>query len=463
MTIQRLIGIQDSVRYVEDLKKSGKQDVQKFFDEAIQIIHKENEEIQQRNNALPWIIRFLNPVIKFLSCGSINLCLEELQSLNLVLEKIDSIKKAMAAVPEIEQTWRLDYDQIKERYEASKPSKEKAANSIQRCWRSHLRRKISRNKQTYESWRANAIVKNESDPINAAAKLLFAFKPTHYTFTHGQSIYNTVITATMNFLTERFKPEFIKPDLIHFRVPGTITDEPNVHKFLNNNKSFQDSEEQIAAQLLSVDGYIFSTEYTNSAHWYYVYNNCCFFSKMPKKPIEKLVQDDFIVDRFINRIHYIASSQKSWRGSLYSILIPKKIQDNPDTKIVYTSIAFGTPHIDQSIEFLESHQKYDCEKVVQFRILLNGLSKYPGIRVFRKNHLSEKENQIIMEKVKAETDVLYLYSILLNLKAPITQEKLKVVQTLLNQHNNILDKETLTYLKGKIGKFIAGTVLEAML
>ena len=455
MTVEGILRFQTPQEFISELKKGGTTNLQKIFDDAIQNIQKQNEEILKRNAAKPWYIHFLN----FITCGSINF-FEKEHSLKFIAEEINQIKNEIfRTVPEIEQVWREDYEDIKLKEQALEAHKSICASKIQRTWRCHFRRKLNKNKQTYESWKADAIVNKHSDPITAASRLMHAFKPTHYTFTHGQSIFSTVITATINCLTERFKPESVRPALIHFRIPGSLPNHPNVSKFLEKNPKFEDSQPEISAQLLSVDAFINSTEYTNSAFYYYRFNTYCFHQSFPSEPIKGLVPEEFIANRYIERIKNIANAQKSNIGSLYVLLIPKKTQENPETKIAYTSIAFGTPYYDQSIEYLERHQAEHCNSYTQFRILLNGLSLYPGIRVYRKNHLTNAENENIRTSVMAETDLLYAYSILLNLKAPITKEDLQIVKAIFIQHSDKLDKETVNYLKNKVGAFLEGTFL----
>ena len=472
MTINGVIHLQDPKLFIEALKKGGTISLQQLFDDAIKTIQTQNEDILKRNAEKPWYIRFLNPLINFFSCGCVTL-LEQPLSLNPLQLNINTIQKAILSIPELEQTWRPDYKKILARLEASKTiqrgfktfikkqedafrTRESSAMKIQRKWRANLRNKLKKTGETYEAWRANTILSRNSDPIQTAVKFREAYKASHYTFTHGQSLFNTVITTTINHLTERFKPEFAHPMNIHFRIPGTITCHSNTQDFIQKNHNQSDHQSHIASQLLCADAFIHSQAQGESAHYYYTNNSNVVLRNIPADPILALVPDPIIVEKYIQKISSIAQeySSKSVHGSLYTILVPKKFQANPNTQVAYASHAYGIPHRDQSIAFLDNHQNDNCNSFTQFRLVLSVLMRTPGVRVFRKNHLSSEENSTMLKKVKAETELLYAYSVLLDLRSPISEAQYNTVLKILITYNRSIDHESLKLILKKIRPYL---------
>ncbi len=474
MTVNGVIHLQDPNLFIEELKKGGTICLQKLFDDAINTIQKQNEDILKRNAEKPWYIRFLNPLLNFFSCGCVTL-LEKPLSLNPLQQNINTIQTAILSVPEMDQTWRPDYKKILERLEASKTiqrgfktfikkqedafrAREVYATKIQRKWRANLRNKLKKTGKTYEAWRADSILSRNSDPIQTAVKFREAYKASHYTFTHGQSLFNTVITTTINHLTERFKPEFAHPMNMHFRIPGTITCLSNTQDFIQKNpmQSNFDHQPHISSQLLCADAFIHSQLQGESAHYYYTTNSNAVVRNISADPILALVPDPIIVEKYIQKINSIAQeyTSKSVHGSLYTILVPKKFQANPDTQVAYASHAYGIPHQDQSTAFLDNHQNDNCNNFTQFRLVLSVLMRTPGVRIFRKNNLSLEENSTMLKKVKAETELLYAYSILLNLRSPISESQFNTVLKILITYNRSIDQESLKLILKKIRPYL---------
>ncbi|MFN4174221.1 MAG: hypothetical protein ACK4HV_03860, partial [Parachlamydiaceae bacterium] len=371
MTIDAILHLESPKQFIDRLKEGGTVNLQELFDKAIKKIQDENEDIQKRNAEKPWYIRFLNPLINFFSFGCFTL-LEKPRTLSVLQEKINAIKNEILSLPEKEQTWRPDYKDILMRVEASKTiqrefktylrKRESSAIKIQRKWRANFRNKLKKSHQTYEAFRANAILQMHSDPLKAAIKFRDTYKPTHYAFTHGQSIINTVNATAINELVKRFKPEYHHPLGFNFRVPGSIPHVKNTSDYFANNPNLNDSTAEISAQVMSVDAYVHSKVYGESAYSWYAQNSNARISTLPDKPILSLVQDHDLVQRFIQKISSISIeySQKTHIGSLYTILVPRKIQDNPTTAVAYAALAFGYRHINNSIEFLNAHQEDVC-------------------------------------------------------------------------------------------------------
>lgn len=484
MTVDGIINLTNTYEFITSLKDKGTKDLQKLFDEAIQSIHHQNKEIQERNDKIPWYIH----VLDFITCGAFSL-LEETVSLKKVLNNIDQIRHAILSVPHIEQTWRADYNDIKKRFDSSKTiqagfkqfiknrrhasrniqrgfkgflqkQEEKNARpaiSIQRKWRAHFRNKLKNSHQTYEAWRANAILQKYPDPLEAARKFRDTYRSTHYAFTHGQSNINAVNAVAINGLVKKFQPQHSHPLSLNFRVPGSIPFNKNSADYLAKNRSFKDDLVQISAQIMSVDAYLHSKIYAESAYFYYSNNSNIRISYLPLEPVVYLVQDNILAQKFIQKITSIGLEYhpKSKQGNLYTILVPKKIQENPNTQVAYAAYGYGIPHENNSIEFLESHQHDICQNFTQYRLVVSALNQSPGIRVYRQNHLTQQDNALILNRITIEVELLYTYYILNSLRRAITESQFTEAIDTLKKHSDQIDSESLNYVLNNARNFLS--------
>lgn len=297
---------------------------------------------------------------------------------------------------------------------------------IQRAWRSHFRRNLENRGVTFEAWRTNVAVKRLDTPIARALAIKQIYKSSHYVFTHGQSLYNSVVTIAINQLAQFFTPANSHPLNIQFRIPGSIPHTDNVQSFFNKHgKKFGDNT--ISAEILSVDAYFYNETAFESARYYYR-SNCNVSSEIAEAPFLKLLPNSYLVGKFIKKLSEIRSDirKESDQGALYAICVPKKSLNSPNT-FGYASGPNGVP---EDEDYLDDLQNDNANKGVhQYRLLTSRLSTEPGVRVFSFNNLTEEKNRKYKERIYSAVKEFRLMALLYKLdKIPNRSEMYEIME-----------------------------------
>lgn len=411
MLIQGILEQKNPRDLAVELKKGSPQ---KIFDEAIQMIAKDNENIVNRNNARSCIVKWLDPILNYLTRGRISL-LEKTRDSAPIHDHIKKIKLHLSAL------------------------------TLQRKWRFNLRNKLAQRRITFEEFCLKAIKKRGLSPIEQAFAIKNFYSETHYAFTHGMGLPNWAILFMLNKAIELFKPESVLPHHLYFRMPGILKRYPNIDVFLKENQITNDHDSEVRPHLLSVDANLHSTTFNESAQHFYKQNQNEIIA-LPREALLKLLPDREIVDHFLECIHVIASPlDHEPSGNLFVILIPRPLQDDEKSKIAYASKPYGIPVKDQTSAQLEYHQRNPSSGYHQYRLVLSAMEQKRGIRIFCKNDLPKQREQELKARIENEISLFYAYSILVKLERPLTQEEEDKVIEILQRttpDKHILDKLT---------------------
>lgn len=433
MTIEGIVRGESPQEFLTKLSNVDEGDIQNLFNAAITHSLKHNQEIEKLRNRSYLIEILIYQILSFITFGYYS----PLKTISIayVESNINKIQLAIRETPLEKQTWKTKSD-LARTFSTTK---------IQRAWRSCIRRKIQANKSTYEQWRAEALRRKNSDPVMAANATLKAYRETHYTFTHGQSLGNSIITMLINNLSKLFSPENYHKLNIQFRIPGTVPPVKNIDQFFSKHNYNVPSDEVIASEVLSVDANINREKIGESARTFYR-SNSNITSNVPTFALLKLLPNEFIVNRFASSISRVAEAfqKEHLYGTLYAICVPRNIIEDKETNLAYCSEPYGTPTKTQAAQILDDHQKNKRARY-QYRLLTSALSTTAGIRTFAFNHVAKDRNREYENKIQAFSNLFYAYTCLFNLKPNNPKELMKIIEILRN-NKQYADYETIEYL-----------------
>lgn len=288
----------------------------------------------------------------------------------------------------------------------------KAAFIIQNAWRSHFRKKLLKEKTTYEEWQIKKLQSKWLDnPLKEQKRLrhfryysfeeLFVrhnkrdcevalrnivgriqevkefYRNTHYVFTHGQSLSISLINQAIKEALCLFTPRFYHPLAPSFRIPGTVPHTATITDFFKkyNVDSPIFNNNSINIELLSVDSYLWNmNSYQSALDFLCMNDNICTIhdpDKLKKLFLSILthyVANDFICANLAEKFNQLNTQiqSESKIGVLYAICIPKVLVQDPKRNFVYRAHPLGircschpANHI-PILEQLQNNQTHPC-------------------------------------------------------------------------------------------------------
>ena len=418
MTVSKVLHCTNHTAFVQETRL-GRLELQNLFNEAI--CHALNNNKQFLNSSLP--ARIIARIINTATFG-IFFKIYSIPALEEKFKSIESERKKLGAI-----------------------------TNVQKRWRARLRTKLKNEKKTFEAWRIEKIKSKRHHPYIAAQKVKEIYSESHYTFTHGQAIKNYFYSLFITQLTKEFKPNYYNSLNVQFRVPETVPPVKNIAEFKIKYPAVT-NDAVIAEELLSVDAN-FTSEATQESARYFYEKNTNIAVSISTKPLYHFIPDNIIVTQFAAILEqYCASiSNESLAGAFYTISIPKKLIQNPETTFIYTSKPYGIAARDsaQTTKTLEDHLEGN-DKRFQYRVLTSPLSLHKGVRAIPHNHLSNDKNKLYETYAEILGFMFKLYSCLYTIENATPETKEWIIRTAVN-YKAYLDKiivERLINVKGSL-------------
>lgn len=382
---------------------------------------------------------------------------------------------------------------------------------LQRRWRSRLRGQLQNKKQTFEQWRNQIHNKKQIDNLNQEIQRLEKsgvaalarqhlgysswacftsarkqaivvvgralerkkiYQDTHYVFTHGQSLYVSVLNDFMKELSRAFTPLKYHAQAPYFRVPELVPQSDNVNAFFKKYDPHTLIDDNINSELLSVDGVLENNDVSESALHFFKWNSN--ISEAVARHAFYISQhylgaDPAIYRMISGKINAIASykNQEASVGALYTICVPKKVVENPKKNFVYRSHAYGrkcTCHPDNKFtDVLNDHQKNKFQKCgwidrcyPQYRMVTSAMSRDTTVRSFRFTAIAKPKQKEYRLKIRHLVQELHVYARILKLTAAPSKQELDAlkhdIDTLVKLKD--FDKTTLKSILAKQKNFV---------
>lgn len=273
------------------------------------------------------------------------------------------------------------------------------------------------------------------------------YKDTHYVFTHGQSLTNSIANTLIKELFRKFTPEKYFPNMPTFRIPEMVPESENVNAFFKKHDPDYLTDNDINAELLSVDGYFGNIDGGESARNYFIRNInvnhrsvdhiSLLFSRIIRHYVVDFSMSHAIAfNELLKKISTIATNkhQESRVGALYMICIPKERISNPKENYVYRCHDYGRlcrcKSEDEFIKTLNAHQSDQrTVQCAQYRIITSAFSKDRTARVFQFTALTKEKRKEYRTQIRNIVLELHVYTQLLKLKEPPKPQELEALKS----------------------------------
>lgn len=265
----------------------------------------------------------------------------------------------------------------------------------------------------------------------------------HYVFSHGQrldiALYSDLITRVHAIsVTGKQHPLFRV-----WRIPGSFSSYQNIHDF-RASKASKRRDNQIRQSILSVDGILSSTEYYESAIFFYTQGmNIALdgkdyeanFKNNRKKELFRYF--DINIPAFKEVVEIEFHELESWVSQLNKaarinlIAIPKLQLETEKNCFVYRAHPFGyecTCYGKTHQTFLaqlERHQNGEITRckyskghsiLTQYRIFIHGLQNARNVRTIGFDNLTPKQREEYNRKVDYYTSLIKIFACLRDLR-----------------------------------------------
>lgn len=471
---------------LSDMKVYHVEDHAKIQQKALEILTKQNDEIRSRNLKRHFVIRVLDTLLWTLSFGLIHLLEMEIK-IDQYMMTAGKVHDYVLKTPIAFQMGRSDYAEaceIHRKEKAKQKVKQKAEQleikKLKAAWQDDTDAELARlQARNLSPAIADACIQSVFPYKNFQnkrrdAKVIMGrvfelkehYKNTHYVFTHGQSVSNSVINECMYQLLKTFNLDLHNKLSMPFRLPWTVNSTENVEQFFKKYP-YNEGAGETTGELLCVDSYMWSTRWGESALAFGLWDmnvqileNNEMGVKIFGNIFNYFLKDNFLCETLSKKAATIAAEKKeiiSTVGVLWAICIPKANVQDPAKNFVYRSHAAGVRcqchPAHEDIEVLERTQRNEIVRCSdnqhpQYRILTSRLVQEPEVRAFPVNALKKKDNKQFSQKIKNLVRELVFYSKMVNLtQVSSLEESNELKEELLTLHNyNQIERETLQHV-----------------
>jgi hypothetical protein len=288
--------------------------------------------------------------------------------------------------------------------------------------------------------------------VGRVLELKQIYRPTHYVFTHAQSLSISVVNQIIKEFVRHVSPFLHHPLKIPFRVPHTTTYTENAddfitkHQAIDDNSSFADNYH--SDEMISVDAQCWNTDSGESALYYLAVGtniNQGQLANIFKTIFFNYVPDETISLLLAEKASKIATQKQTEArvGNLYAICIPKSVIQNEKTNFAYRCHPYGKrcdcyPASDR-IKVLEQMQRNKVVRctsglMAQYRLLTSRLTEEKDVRTFAVNALPKSKRKFYRDQIKELVKEAMQYSHLFDLI-----ENLEEDPSMMDQINSLIE------------------------